>query len=60
MAAAVLLFIVEYDAFGVDSSCTSSPRSLLRVTARESGEKRSAVAAAWRRRQAGRWRSAWF
>ena len=56
----VLLFIDGKDAYGVDSSRTSSPRSLLRVTTQESGEKRSAVAAAWRRRQAGRWRLAWF
>ena len=59
-AAAVLLFIAGKDASSVDSSRMSSPRSLLRVTVQESGEKRSAVAAAWRRRQAGRWRSAWF
>ena len=57
---AVLLFIAGENAPGVDSSHTSSPRSLLHVNAQESGAKRSAATAAWRRRQAGRWRSAEF
>ena len=53
MAAAVLLFIAGKDASGVDSSRTSSPWSLLRVTARESGEEGRRQAAAWRRWQVG-------
>ena len=52
----VLLFIARRRACGVDSTRANSPRRYWRVTARESGEIRSAVISAWRRRQAERWR----
>jgi len=52
----VLLFIARRRACGVDSTRANSLRRFGRVTARESGEIRSAVTSAWRRRQAERWR----
>ena len=54
----LLLFIAGKGLPGVDSARSSPPRHRLRVNVRESGANRSAAAAAWRRRQAGRWRSA--
>ena len=52
----VLLFIARRRVCGVDSTRANSPRRYWRVTARESGEIRSAVISAWHRRQAERWR----
>ena len=46
----VLLFIARRRAYGVDSTRANSPQRYWRVTARESGETRSAVIFAWRRR----------
>ena len=53
----VLLFIARRRACGVDNTRANLPRRFGRVTARESGENRSAVNSAWRRRQAVRCRS---
>ena len=52
----LLLFIAGKGLPGVDSARPSSPRHRLRVNVRRSGEIRSAVTSAWRRRQAERWR----
>ena len=48
----LLLLIDGKETSGVDSSRTNSPRSRLRVTARESGEEGQRQAAVWRRWQA--------